>query len=666
MLQNLFDWIPLHPVLAGLVVFLCALLESLAIVGMLVPGVVIMFGFGALIGVGVLDFWATAVWSVAGAVAGDVLSYWLGYRYRDRLRDVRPFRTHAEWLGRGEAFFRGNGGKSVILGRLMGPTRAVIPVVAGMMGMRPLSFSVANLFSALIWAPLYLAPGIVFGTALGLAGQVAERLALLLILLLVSAWVITWFVRTSYHLIQPHAVQWTAKTLQWGTSHRYLPWLVRDLFDPERPISRALLVWFVVLIMGVWLFLGILEDVITGDPLVLAGRSLYELLQWLRTPMGDRIMVVFSELGDEVVILPIVLGVLLWMFWRRAWREARYWLAAVGFAALAVVVFKYALQIPRPVSFYSGVIDYSFPSGHATMSMVVYVYLAMLSAQFLSLRMRWLPYAVAALLITGIGFSRLYLGAHWLADVAGGYSFGLAWISLLAITRRHHQRHAENIRGVGLITVLIFAAAGTWHIQNSIQSDLERFAVHRPVERVAVQAWWQREWQELPAYRIDLEGEQEQPLNLQWAGELQDIQHYLESREWHAPLALTFRTGLNFLMPDPSLDQLPVLPKLHNGRQEALILVNKSIDEGQQLILRLWPADIFLQPGNRPLWICSITWLQVLQLPLVSFPSSMDGYDKALMALLPDLTDIEWKQVGVQSLIKNEESQWKGYILLIR
>jgi undecaprenyl-diphosphatase len=53
----------------------------LAIVGAVVPGSVLLVGIGALVPAGAANLWAILAWAVAGAVAGDGLSYWLGYRY---------------------------------------------------------------------------------------------------------------------------------------------------------------------------------------------------------------------------------------------------------------------------------------------------------------------------------------------------------------------------------------------------------------------------------------------------------------------------------------------------------------------------------------------------------------------------------------------------------
>ena len=142
--DQLLDWIRQNPEYAGLVVFSMSLAESLAIVGVLIPGVVILFGAGVLIGAGVLDFWAMCAWAIAGAVIGDGLSYWLGHHFEYLTERWRWFRLHPDYLQKGITFFERYGDLSVALGRFFGPIRAVVPLVAGLMHMPPKRFYIAN------------------------------------------------------------------------------------------------------------------------------------------------------------------------------------------------------------------------------------------------------------------------------------------------------------------------------------------------------------------------------------------------------------------------------------------------------------------------------------------------------------------------------------------
>ena len=105
LIHELLDWVRTHPYWAGGLVFLISFAESLAVVGILVPGVAMMFGVGAIIATGAADFWTMCAWAAAGAILGDGLSYWVGRRYRDRLRGIWPFGKHPQMLEQGERFF---------------------------------------------------------------------------------------------------------------------------------------------------------------------------------------------------------------------------------------------------------------------------------------------------------------------------------------------------------------------------------------------------------------------------------------------------------------------------------------------------------------------------------------------------------------------------------
>ena len=192
---TLLDWIALNPVWSGVAIFLVALLESLAIVGLLVPGALMMVSFGALIGSGTLEFWPIAAWAVAGAITGDGISFMIGYHFSHNITATWPFSRYPHMLEQGIIFFHRHGGASIALGRFFGPIRAVVPLVAGMMGMSPALYVVANVLSALVWAPLYLLPGIALGSALDLATGAVVRIIIFSGLLLLLGWGIFWSLR---------------------------------------------------------------------------------------------------------------------------------------------------------------------------------------------------------------------------------------------------------------------------------------------------------------------------------------------------------------------------------------------------------------------------------------------------------------------------------------
>ena len=144
-------------------IFLVSFAESFAFLSLLVPGTTILAACGALVPGGTLALWPLLVGAIPGAVLGDGVSYWLGRRYGMMLTRCWPLSRHPEMVARGEAFLRRHGMASVAVGRFFGPIRAVIPLVAGMARMDRRAFWVANVGSALVWAPAIMLPGAALG-----------------------------------------------------------------------------------------------------------------------------------------------------------------------------------------------------------------------------------------------------------------------------------------------------------------------------------------------------------------------------------------------------------------------------------------------------------------------------------------------------------------------
>jgi len=658
-------------------VFFIALTESLAAVGLFVPGAVLMLSVGATIGMGVIGFWPVVFAAIAGAIVGDGLSFWLGHHYSDRLRTFWPFRNHPQWLNLGERYFHRHGGKSILFGRFVGPVRPFIPVVAGMLGMKPAAFYRANVLSALLWAPAYLLPGMAFGASLAMAGEVAMRLVVLLLLIGGLIWFVLWSIHRLYIAMSPRAGMIVHSLLDWGSHHPLVNRLFGGLLDPLQPEFKPLAVLAAVLIAATWLFLKVLEDVVTADPLVRIDQGLYQLLQDLRTPWGDRIMVLVTELGDGAVIALVSVAVLVWLLWLRNWRVAAYWSAAVVFGQLVATLFKLLLQRPRPLeNIYDGLSTYAFPSGHAVMSTVVYGFLAVLIARQLNSSHRWLAYAMAALLIVTIAMSRLYLGAHWLSDVLGGLSLGLAWVALLGIAYYRHAAQISQPKSLSSVALITLVLAGGWHISDRYAEDLQRYAPSLDFQHLDSTGWWQRDWVRLPVYRQDLEGGLEQPLNLQWSGSIASLQERLLANGWKASVPLKVSTALRWLLRNPAIADLPLLPQVHDGRHEALIMLcarqasellpGATIDENQQLVLRLWSSGIVLDPGQDPLWVGNVTLQAQRQILFLRLPFTLQEYDAPLEWFKDTLPGLEQRLVSRSLATSGRESPWQGNVLLIR
>ena len=625
--NSLFAWLSANPGWAGLGVFLIAFFESLALVGLLLPGAMLMFGIGALVGTDTLPLWPTLALAAAGAIAGDGVSFWLGKRYHMRIKTLWPLRNHPELIASATNFFYRHGGKSILLGRFIGPIRPVIPAVAGMLEMPTKRFLLFNIISGLLWAPLYLFPGILFATSLELAAEVASRLALLLAVLLGVLFMSLWLLRWLFERLHRHAYPTLQRSLAWARLHPLAGEIPAALLDPNHPEARGLTLLALLLLLTSSLFALLVQA--SGDASLLFHLDSYLLntLVALRTPMMDHFFVGLAQLGEWQVLLPLSLVLFAWLWRRRHRHAARHWLAAIGIGTLL------SLNLWWLSGETQGSHGATLHNGQLMSALAVYGFLAILIAREFSEKRRWWLYAPAMLLLLGIALAQLYLGASRLSGILGAMTLGLAWIALLGIAYRRHP--AERIAADRLAAMALFtlAVGATWHgVQNHTQ-NLQRYTVQQETTTLADDDWWQQGWRKLPAYREDLRDRNNHPLNLQFAGNPQQLAQQLTAQGWRRPTEVTPLSWLSWLNPQAPLESLAVLPQVHDGHSEELLLVRDDADNGRMLALRLWPSHYRLQQSQQPLWLGNITWLQPVTKNGLTAPRTGTDFDTPLQQL---------------------------------
>jgi membrane protein DedA with SNARE-associated domain len=156
-------YITLHPEFGYAFSFLIAFLESLPIIGTLIPGSITMMAVGTLIGTGTLAIAPTFISAIIGAFLGDFTGFLIGRLGEKRIFNIWPFKNNQHWLNHGRHFFEKYGTASVIIGRFIGPLRSAVPMVASLLGMSYSRFIAAGACSASLWSLLYILPGYIVG-----------------------------------------------------------------------------------------------------------------------------------------------------------------------------------------------------------------------------------------------------------------------------------------------------------------------------------------------------------------------------------------------------------------------------------------------------------------------------------------------------------------------
>lgn len=377
-LDTLTQWLAAHPQWLGLALLAVACMECLAVVGLLVPGTVLIFAIAVLAGSGVLSLGETLVLGFIGGLTGDLLSYALGRRYHQGIRSLRGLRDHPEWLLRAEHYFQRYGVASLLVGRFIGPLRPMLPMTAGMLDMPFGRFLLVSLCAAVGWSMAYLLPGWSAGAAwrLPLAEGFWSEAAMVIgaLLALVTATVLG-----------------SLRQLRWVSA------------------------------LSAGLSLAILLGLFLGWPhLKELDEGLLAVIQGERSALLDRLMVVVTRAGDFHTQLwaGVLLGALLLL--SRQWRAALFAILTLLGTALANGALKAAFARVRPEVLMEPLSSYSFPSGHSSAAFAFFLTLGVLAGrgQPPRLRLAWL--LLACLPATAIALSRVYLGVHWATDVTAG------------------------------------------------------------------------------------------------------------------------------------------------------------------------------------------------------------------------------------------------------
>lgn len=207
-----------------------------------------------------------------------------------------------------------------------------------------------------------------------------------------------------------------------------LTWLRRRL-EPGEYLGLHFTLGLLIAAICLWLFSDLTKDVVTRTPIISFDYAFAERVQSLASPIATAFQVFFTTLGDFVIVGFCVTG-----FVAYRWRAQPYligsWLITLIGAELLNLLLKALIHRPRPEMILYFAHGYSFPSGHAMVSLVAYGFLTYL----LCLQNRsWKPRTAliwgCGILVILIGFSRIYLGVHYFSDVIAGFAAGGVWLS---------------------------------------------------------------------------------------------------------------------------------------------------------------------------------------------------------------------------------------------
>jgi undecaprenyl-diphosphatase len=461
------------------IAFFSALLETTVGIGLILPGSTIILFLGALSARGYLYTGDLLWFAIFGAILGDNTNYYLGRRYGAKWLKKGFWLLKSTHVEKTRNFMNTHGAKSIFLGRFVPSVKEVAPFIAGSVEMNRKTFMFWNVLGAVGWGFEWIFAGYIFAQSLNLAELWLSRAGLFFAFLLMLGGILyflKWIIikkgkQFSIIFISlwqsiKEAVIHNEHVALWIQKHPRSISFLQARLDTTVFSGLTLSILTIAFVYVFALFAGVVEDLITSDPIVAVDIRIANLFFVFRTHTLTNIFTWITLLGKSQIIICFIVisGALFWL-WRKKYYVLSLVIAVIGSEAFTYLG-KLAFHRPRPELAVYSEHSFSFPSGHATVAVAFYGFVGyVLMRLFQSWNKKVNILFTTILIIIAIGFSRVYLGVHYISDVWCGYLVGAMWL-IIAISFsewiEYQEKNSKSISPIGgarpISLVLIFIA----------------------------------------------------------------------------------------------------------------------------------------------------------------------------------------------------------------
>jgi len=439
------------------IAFFAAFLETVIGVGLIIPGSAIILLMGALAAGGYFDLGDLIWFAVFGAVMGDNVNYYIGKKYGASLLTRGIWFIKAKHFQKGKKFFEEHGSKSIFFGRFLPSVKEIIPLVAGVVEMKRLPFMFWNLLGAIGWGLAWILPGYFFAQSLDVAKVWLTRAGLFLsiligifilfyllkILIVKKGQELLTFIISVLRSIRV-AIHQNKDVQKLANKHQKILKLIRQRIDTSTFFGLPLTVLAFAFVYVLFLFGGIVEDVVNLDLIVDIDVRIANLLVVFRSVIFTKGFVWITLLGSWPVAM-VISGLTvstLWIIKKRVY-IIPFMLTIIGSEAFTYAG-KLILHRVRPTAAHYVESTFAFPSGHATIAVALYGFITYLCVKYSTRWSHKINFLFAGLgLMSLIGFSRLFLGVHFISNVWGGDLVGAMWL-IIGITLAEFYIHKNG------------------------------------------------------------------------------------------------------------------------------------------------------------------------------------------------------------------------------
>ncbi|MFH1255042.1 MAG: bifunctional DedA family/phosphatase PAP2 family protein [bacterium] len=398
-MPNINDFLlnlPMHYNWWYAIIFIFAIAETLPILGTFVPGhtVIILSGFLAKLGILRLEAVISVV--VIGVIAGDLLAYYIGrkFGYDFVIRYGKYFYLNEEKYKATKDLASEHTGKALIIGRFNPFTRALAAFLAGICRIKFLKFLFYSIVGGAGWS--------VFSVFIGyIAGQGFEGAVRYFGRIVLTAFALIIFIFFVYRALNKRKQIFVKK-------HR----------------------WYLTLNMvSIYVFFKMIRGSVYRFDFWISENTHLMWRGWL-----NKLMIVITNILSPESLCAIAMIAAVYFFMKKNKCQAALISCSVFGGLILCLIMKTVVGRLRPIGGLVNEIGFSFPSQHATIALIFFVLAIFLfTGKIKNKLLKILFISGNIFLIALVGFSRIYLKAHWFSDVAAGFAFGLFWVTFLIL-----------------------------------------------------------------------------------------------------------------------------------------------------------------------------------------------------------------------------------------
>jgi len=387
------------------IVFVFSVAESLPLIGLAIPGGVIVVAAGFFVKMGILHLFPVIVVVSIGAFIGDTIAYFLGRRfgYGFLVKMGKYIFFKPAHFEKAKKVLHAHPRKAILGGRFHALTRCIMPFAAGSVDIKPGLFLPFAAISAVSWATINVLLGFAFGQGFQVAsryfGTIFFLAVVLSVLIIYSYQFISRFTEKNKHIIRGFQIY---------------------------PLLFNL--------VSIYVVAKISESVLINGQIHRLDMAVNYFFQKIHTPFLDSVFVFITSLATPTNLTVVGCALAAYFMYRHRW----YFLALLPSSLFAGIIsdsiLKKMVHIARPLFPLVPTTDFSFPSGHATVAVIFFGLIAYFFMDSIrSIAWRRIYIFACALAATIICVSRLYVNAHWLSDVLAGIALGVFWVTLFMV-----------------------------------------------------------------------------------------------------------------------------------------------------------------------------------------------------------------------------------------